>query len=317
MIKFINIKKIFRIQGKELFITYSQTDGKHKDLLDFLDSKLNIEDYIIAKEKHEKEGTHFHVYLNLATRCNITNCRYLDWIGHHPKIEICKSSSKVIRYTKKDGNYITNLSIQVYSRSRNLAKEGKWREAINLIIEEAPKEFIKFGDKIELNLKKIAIYAQKTQKTNKYKKDNFNYPDIINKWNRDKQVLILSGGAGYGKTQFAKSLFKNALLVRHKDKLKKFSPIEYDGIIFDDWSMAHWPRESCIHLIDTEEDTDIDVKCGMVTIPAGTPRVFTTNRKPHEIFNTYDKAIRRRCLSVIISKDMRRKRNIILCNVIK
>lgn len=67
----------------------------------------------------------------------------------------------------------------------------------------------------------------------------------------------------------------------------------------------HWPRESCIHLLDTDEDRDINVKCTMVTIPRLTPRVITSNYEPSSILSAYDKAIRRRIQNWEVTKDLR------------
>lgn len=93
------------------------------------------------------------------------------------------------------------------------------------------------------------------------------------------KVLVVQGfKSDLGKTQIAKAKFKRPLTVRHVDKLKELDTGYHDGIVFDDMSFAHWPRESVIALFDLEEDADINVKCSMVTIPAGFPRIFTTNR---------------------------------------
>ena len=94
-----------------------------------------------------------------------------------------------------------------------------------------------------------------------------------------KKCIVISGPPGIGKTKLAKTLFEKPLLVRHPDKLKQFDENTHDAIIFDDQAYGHWPRESVIHLMDCEEEADINVKNSMVTIPAGIPRVFTTNRK--------------------------------------
>lgn len=294
----------FRKQASKLFLTYAQTDGEKEALLKFLETKLSIKGYIVCKEHHKEEGVHFHVYLELEKRCNITNSRYLDWEGHHPKIETAKSSLKCVKYCKKDGDFITNLKFGTFMRARDLAKEGNWKEALQLIIEEQPKE-IRFLDKWEKNLKRVSqLYKIPYNKTKFERKD---FKEIEVPWTpKSTKCLVISGASGIGKTQFAKTLLKNPLLVRHKDKLKQFDSTIHDGIIFDDMSFAHWPREACIHLLDTEEDSDLDVKCSMVTIPAGTPRIFTTNADAASIFNGIDAAIRRRYVSWKIICDMRK-----------
>lgn len=103
-----------------------------------------------------------------------------------------------------------------------------------------------------------------------------------------KKCIVLQGKSNTGKTKLAKAIFKNPLIVRHMDKLKRFDPIRHDGIVFDDMSFAHYPREVVLNLMDMDDDTDQNVKNGMVTIPAGHPRIFTTNRKMYATFSQYD-----------------------------
>lgn len=126
-------------------------------------------------------------------------------------------------------------------------------------------------------------------KTPEFTKVNFKCPPEAEATDLKAKALVLKGKPNGGKTKYAKTFFKNPLLVRHPDKLKQFDELAHDGIIFDDMSYGHWPRESVIHLMDLEEDTDINVKNSMVTIPAGTPRIFTTNRcLRHYDSNAYD-----------------------------
>ena len=298
----IEIKK-FRIQSKELFLTYSQCILTKEELLTFLSKKMKIEEYIICIENHKKEGRHLHAYISLEKRCDIKNCNYLDYKGYHPKIEKVKSSVKAIQYIKKDKDYITNIAINIHARARDLAKDGKIKQALIILMEGDTANFLKFGDKYEKNLKRIYKLFKGIKNTKKklYTRDDFNIKVELPK----NKTLIISGGSGIGKTQFAKTLFKNPLLVRHIDKLKQFDETVHDGIIFDDMNFGHWPRTSCIHLLDIEEDTDINVKCSMVTIPAGTPRVMCTNENPENLFASYDLAIRRRIKNIKLNSDIR------------
>jgi hypothetical protein len=62
------IKKKFRINSKQLFLTYSRTSIKPLEVLKQLQNIFNSKDfdYIISQEKHEQAGlidTHIHVYI--------------------------------------------------------------------------------------------------------------------------------------------------------------------------------------------------------------------------------------------------------------
>lgn len=95
---------------------------------------------------------------------------------------------------------------------------------------------------------------------------------------KKKQAIVLKGESNLGKTKLAKARFNKPLVIRHMDKLKQFDPLRHDGLVFDDMSFAHYPRESVLSLMDMDDDADVNVKNSMVTIPAGFPRIFCTNR---------------------------------------
>lgn len=304
--------KNFRLQTNKLFITYSQTNEINQELLNFLHSKLDINKYIVCKEHHKDKGKHHHIYLELNNRCDIKNPRFLDYRNHHPKMEKARSGAKCMNYCKKDNDYITNMKFDTFERARILAKSGAWQQALHLIIEEQPKE-IKYLDKWETNLKRYAKLCRKpSEHIKKFTKEDFKPYNL--KWDKNT-TLVLQGKSGIGKTQYAKTLFKNPLIVRHMDKLKQFDELIHDGIIFDDINLSHYPREPVISILDIEEDSDINVKCGMITLPPFTPRVITTNRQVRDIFPCFDKAIRRRISINIISTDIRKRPRKSDCNV--
>jgi len=103
-----------------------------------------------------------------------------------------------------------------------------------------------------------------------------NVPASMENWRRDKESLWLVGETGLGKTEYALSLFKTPLLVSHMDQLKQLTP-EHDGIVFDDVSIKHWPREAGIHLTDVQNKRGINVKHSCVVLRKGLQRVFTSN----------------------------------------
>lgn len=149
--------------------------------------------------------------------------------------------------------------------------------AINIIQEGAPRDYVLWNDKI-------------TSTLHKHFKADYKKPDLH--FNREtipdelitKRPIILSGGTGLGKTQYALHHFNYPLICSHIDDLKKMTP-DHDGIIFDDMSFRHWPATACIHIVDMELPRSVNVKHTTVTIPAFTKRIFTTNRDARELFS--------------------------------
>lgn len=294
-------KKI-RCRGTKLFLTYSQCNtGTKEELLRHLQELIEVKHYIICKETHANGGKHFHCYLELMKRCDIQNPKFFDW-HQHPKFEKVKHTGKVMNYVKKDGDYITDLNFDLHTVAVRLAEQGRVNNALLHIIKGDPS----CVHKLEQYEKGFKIIARLNKKTvPKFRPEDFH--QIPFKWDRQNECLIITGESGIGKTQWARTvLFKNPLLVRHIDKLKVLDPYVHDGIIFDDMSFTHWPRESCIHLLDLDEESQINVKCTMAIIPPGFPRVFTTNREAPTIWPCYDRAITRRLSVLRITTDLRK-----------
>lgn len=129
----------------------------------------------------------------------------------------------------------------------------------------------------------------------------------VPQWDRSK-ALILHGSSGLGKSSLARSLMPTALFVSHMEDLKMFKPGIHEGIIFDDMNWmgdpetqrGRWSRESQIHLVDWDNDRSIHCRYHNTTIPAGTPKVFTTNLLPREILLVHDEAIHRRTTNWLV-----------------
>lgn len=141
------------------------------------------------------------------------------------------------------------------------------REAIQVIKEKRPRDLLVHGEAIERNLKKIKIQPYARQ----YDAKAFTVPlQSLTK------STLFTGPSNIGKTHFAAAHFENPLICSHIDQLKTLSP-DHDGIIFDDMSFKHWPKEAVIHLLDQDFDRTINVRYGTVHIPARTKKIFTHN----------------------------------------
>lgn len=97
--------------------------------------------------------------------------------------------------------------------------------------------------------------------------------------------------------------------MRHVDDLKQFDKECHDGIVFDDMSFENWPAGSVIHLVDLEHDAPIHCRYNNVVIPAGTPRMFTSNKPEifwgEGIMEEQRDAIERRLFRVAVTEDIR------------
>lgn len=118
------------------------------------------------------------------------------------------------------------------------------------------------------------------------------WKDIV--FPEDEKVTIFWGESGIGKTSFCKALYPGALMVSHMDDLRHFKSDEHTAIIFDDMDFKHFPRNSQIHIVDSDDDRSIHCRYDCAFIPAGTRKLFTTNENGGNIFDLKDAAIKRR-----------------------
>lgn len=301
-------KKEYRLNTAQVFLTYSQCPVELDELLKFLNLLVKIDKYIIAQEKHVDGNLHIHVYLLLEKKINIRDPRFFDYREYHPKVEGVRSYKNVIKYVTKDGKYLTNYDKEIlakiisdsmkqselYTNARKRAKEGNVKEAMEML--EHPKtvrDLCLHGNTIRQNLESLVPKRPRVV----FPLDDFNI-DFV--WDMSR-TLILWGPTNTGKTSLAKAFLPRALFVSHFDRLRDYNPIDYHGIIFDDMSFKHIPRESQIHLVDYNDDRDIHCRYTPAFIPAHTPKIITSNSHPLDILLVDDPAITRRVQAINIT----------------
>lgn len=235
---------------------------------------------------------------------NFKNPKCLDLCSesgpiYHGNYRSCRSTDAVKQYCTKEGTFLTNLDPStllkknVWLEARTLARETSLTAAISHL-EGTPQGAMQLtlnGDRI---LRNLQVLTKKPLRVD-HPLTSFSVPT----WDRTK-TLILTGPTNAGKTALAKALLPNALFISHIDGLKNFSTL-YDGIIMDDMTFTHYPRESQIHLVDTAEEREIHCRHTNGRIPADVPRIITTNRNPSAVLFVDDPAIKRRivCWEVI------------------
>lgn len=292
----------FRLYSKQFFLTYPKCPLRPTLALEMIaliisGKSRDIEEYIVAQEKHQDGTDHLHIYLKLDEKLSVRESTLFDLDEeYHGNYQSVRSPNRVKKYCTKGGNYIADPPITttsstgstVWMKARLLAKENKMEEAMEMLEsnERASRDLTLYSSTILTNLGGL---SQTTELA--IARDLTNYTNLFD-WDR-KRVLILTGPTNCGKTTLAASLLPRALMVGHADILSTLGK-GHDGIIMDDMSFKHWPDESQIQLLDTAIERHVHVRYRVARIPAGTARIITTNKGAHEIINMTNPAIQRR-----------------------
>lgn len=235
------------------------------------------------------QGTpHIQGYLQLDTRKRASTVNRL--LGNRARLERATGSlDDNKRYTSKtrEQDETPNEIWEEYGVAREKRSPKRREESYESLmarleagadLKDLAREFPELVLKHLPNINKLrALFASDRTLTPFYGPFAWPTPAGFEPSSNWRKCLWFKGPSGIGKTQFACSLIDNPLFVRHIDQLKSFCPASHGGIIFDDMSFAHWPREAQITLLDCEMPTAIHVRYGIVELPAFAKRLFTSN----------------------------------------
>jgi len=287
-----------RLVGKNFFLTYSRTAMMRSTLSLALQGLGPLVRMIVAQESHREVTwtgatipTHLHALVCFEKKKDVTMSHF-DVNGVHPNIQIPNARVGSIEtslvnlwnYCLKEDQTPVIIGSAPVGRKKSrgelceeaflLAETQGVPQAVQFLRKELPFEMAKQWAVIERSLtmcRQAATVAVSVPRP----MTEFKLPRPLPEWTS----LFLSGPTGSGKTQLARALLPKASVVRHRDQLRTcdFS----DGVIFDDFDVAHWPHNAIIHLVDWEESSGIDVKHGHVVIPPHTKKIFTHNKPFH------------------------------------
>ncbi len=236
-------------------------------------------------ENSDSQKHHWQVFVQYLTKVRSTAVRRVFPPGKWRNSPMDTNVRASIKYCSKDRTFVSDRFTlgelpTEKGKASSLAKavhslqvDGK---GLTWLAKNNPMASIMFGSRIATWLPRMRAVPTASE----FKLDDYKW-DPAEAWSK---THIFWGISGIGKTEFALAHFKNPLIVSHPDKLKEHDPSFHDGILFDDVDFLHWPHNSCIHLADNKLPRDINVKCSMVTIPAGTRKIFTTNNDLGIIF---------------------------------
>lgn len=308
----------FRLQGRHLFLTYSQIGTKidEPDVKKQLDDKLGtkkIEKYAIVKEKHQDGGEHIHAYIKLDSVCNIKSADRLDIIDnegkkYHGKYETCRSYTRVVHYmlknVKKKEEIYTNMDLKDDGREKNIwrdivekVEEGNIEEGLEILKSGVSRTYAVDYGKLTKNFKMMradAVAREKKQKTS-YALEDFDVPKSVIEWFKKgliNKTLFLTGASGIGKTEMIKALAKEKVGEKHVIRVTDIEGLKnvnenHKFLILDDVNIAEKPMELKIALVDVENDVDIKILYQSKELTAELSRAIITNLSFNDYFGIY------------------------------
>ena len=304
-----------------VFLTYAALYADEWIMLEgvvrTLKNKYNVRNrtitaYVICREIHSNPADperchHLHILLKTNQRFETSNGNWWDLPGRldehgerrrlHPYIVTPNNAhrdiAKLVMYITKDGYALMNLGRQFPSYQEEAEQNWGQRinectsqaEAENMLRTDYPTIWYKHGPTIITMLANTFGLFEPSI----YSIDDFTASDILAEVVNDRKSLVMTGASGTGKTELAIVMAPSdkTLLVCTIDDLKNLTP-QHTKIVFDDFNCntTNMTFEEAIHLADLAHSATVRCRYRNVTIPAGMPRVFTTNLPANEIFPT-------------------------------
>ena len=166
-------KKEFRLQGKSLFLTYPRCPATLPEFLESLKVCLEtgsnqIKEFALSLEEHQDGTPHLHAYIVLAKKfstCDQTRLAItVKGVEYKGNYQTGKNKTRIMEYLLKDktGKDDPRVLISTQLRDRisdngevetfaatalRLAREGRIKEALQLMESESPLDFLKNRDK--------------------------------------------------------------------------------------------------------------------------------------------------------------------------
>nr|QQL13374.1 replication-associated protein [Malvaviscus yellow mosaic virus] len=301
----------FPIHSKNYFLTYPQCSLSKEDCLEQLlklQAPTNKKYIKICRELHEDGNPHLHVLLQFEGKYRCTNPRYFDLINPHGSRQFhgdyqgAKCSSSVKEYVSKDGDTLEWGNFQIDGRSArggcqkandSYAKainSGSVGEALQVLKEEQPKDFVLQQHNLRSNLERIFQKDPDPWVPPFHLSSFTNVPDEIQNWvnvnlgrgSAARPVrpisLIIEGDSRTGKTMWARALGPHNYLSGHLDFNSRVYSNQVEYNVIDDVSPHYLKLKHWKELIGAQKDWQSNCKYGKpVQIKGGIPSIVLCN----------------------------------------
>ncbi|BAB83043.1 replication-associated protein [Soybean crinkle leaf virus] len=309
--------KPFKINAKNYFLTYPQCSLTKEEALSQLqniNTPTNKKYIKICRELHEDGSPHLHVLVQFEGKYQCKNNRFFDLVSptrsahFHPNIQGAKSSSDVKSYIDKDGDTLEWGEFQIDGRSARGGQQsandayakalnsGSKSEALNVIRELAPKDFVLQFHNLNSNLDRIftpplevmfllflLLLLIKFRKNLKFGL-LIMYGNAARPWRPNS--IVIEGESRTGKTMWARSLGPHNYLCGHLDLSPKvYSNDAWYNVIddVDPHYLKHFKE-----FMGAQRDWQSNTKYGKpIQIKGGIPTIFLCNPGPTSSYKEY------------------------------
>nr|UFP62935.1 AC1 [African cassava mosaic virus] len=303
----------FRVQAKNVFLTYPKCSIPKEHLLSFLQTlslPSNPKFIKICRELHQNGEPHLHALIQFEGKITITNNRLFDCVhpscstSFHPNIQGAKSSSDVKSYLDKDGDTVEWGQFQIDGRSARGGQQsandayakalnsGSKSEALNVIRELVPKDFVLQFHNLNSNLDRI-FQEPPAPYVSPFLRSSFDQvPVEIEEWVADNvrdsaarpwrpNSIVIEGDSRTGKTIWARSFGPQNYLCGHLD----LSPKVFRN---DAWSNFIDNVRPLEESIGGQKDWQTITKYGKpIQIKGGIPTIFLCNPGPTSSYKEF------------------------------
>ncbi|CAI26273.1 replication-associated protein [Tomato leaf curl Madagascar virus-Androy [Madagascar:Toliary:2001]] len=308
----------FSVKAKNYFLTYPNCSLSKEEALAQLQAlqtptnKLFIK---ICRELHENGEPHLHALIQFEGKYNCTNQRFFDLVSatrsahFHPNIQGAKSSSDVKSYIDKDGDTIEWGEFQIDGRSARGGQQsandayakalnaGSKSEALNVIKQLAPKDFVLQFHNLNSNLDRI-FQEPPAPYVSPFLSSSFNQvPEELEEWVSENVMdaaarpwrpnsIVIEGDSRTGKTMWARSLGPHNYLCGHLDLSPKvYSNDAWYNVIddVDPHYLKHFKE-----FMGAQRDWQSNTKYGKpIQIKGGIPTIFLCNPGPTSSYKEF------------------------------
>ena len=262
----------FYMSQKTFFLTYPHCDLEKIQVFNWFMVKFKPEILIVARETHQDDTFHIHVWIQFNKKLTIRKCNYFDINDYHCNItKIKKTKYATIEYaldylTKEDKNVLKFGCDNIENNKRlrrKICKELINGRKINEIINEYPQELYNY-DKLRKNLMLYNI-------------DKIKKCKII-----ERKCFWIYGPSGIGKSYMVRSIF---------DKIyEKSNNIWWDGynnediILLDDFDNTCTKLSYYLKIWGDNYNFNAEIKGGTIQ-PIYTKFIITSNYSIDQLFN--------------------------------